>query len=67
MSRSNRFKHALTVYGYAAHCPFVVVNVKDDDILFERERHWVVYPEDAQEAPVETEPSMEIEPGAIPE
>tara|TARA_Y100000389_G_scaffold96696_1_gene93336 strand:+ start:7523 stop:8185 length:663 start_codon:yes stop_codon:yes gene_type:complete len=52
---------------HAAHCPFVVVKAKDDDILFERENHWVVYPEDAPEAPVETEPSMEIEPGAIPE
>ena len=54
---------------HAAHCPFVVVKAKDDDILFERERHWVVYPEDAPEAQefVETEPSMEIEPEAIPE
>ena len=54
---------------HAAHCPFVVVKAKDDDILFERERHWVVYPDDAPEAPefVETEPSMEIEPEAIPE
>jgi len=52
---------------HAAHCPFVVVKAKDDDILFERENHWVVYPEDAPEAPVETEPSMEIEPEGIPE
>ena len=54
---------------HAAHCPFVVVKAKDDDILFERENHWVVYPEDAPEAQefVETEPSMEIEPEAIPE
>jgi hypothetical protein len=53
---------------HAAHCPFVVVKAKDDDILFERENHWVVYPEDAPEAQefVETEPSMEIEPEAIP-
>jgi len=51
---------------HAAHCPFVVVNAKDDDILFERERHWVVYGEEAPEF-VETEPSMEIEPEAIPE
>lgn len=54
---------------HAAHCPFVVVKANDDDLLFERERHWVVYPEDAPEAPgfVETEPSMEIEPEGIPE
>ena len=51
---------------HAAHCPFVVVNAKDDDILFERERHWVVYGEEAPEF-VETEPSMVIEPEGIPE
>lgn len=55
---------------HAAHCPFVVVKAKDDDILFERENHWVVYPPELQNQPpefVETEPSMEIEPEAIPE
>lgn len=55
---------------HAAHCPFVVVKAKDDDILFEREKYWVVYPQELQNQPpefVETEPSMEIEPEAIPE